>query len=79
MIRIGSEGVFAQALLPCIEECISRNVQNRTQALEYIGSRVRLYRKGYSVGRSSAEEAQEVLAGVVLSHIPTFQYNFRNK
>ncbi|GJD11700.1 DNA-directed RNA polymerase III subunit RPC2 [Galdieria sulphuraria] len=76
---IGSEPVFAQALLPCIEECISRHVQNRNEALEYIGSRVRLFRKGYSFRRSTIEEAQEVLAGVILSHIPTYQHNFRNK
>eukprot|EP00871_Galdieria_phlegrea_P004629 jgi/Galph1/5167/GphlegSOOS_G3882.1 len=76
---IGSEPVFAESLLPCIEECFSKQIFNRSQALLYIGRRVKMSSKSFQIHRTAIEEAQEVLGGVILSHIPTFQQSFRIK
>lgn len=59
-------------------------VQTQQQALDYIGSRVKVIRRtgpgaGWSARRPASEEAIEVLATVVLAHVPVEDLNFRPK
>jgi DNA-directed RNA polymerase III subunit RPC2 len=60
-------------------------VQTQQQALDYIGHRVKIIRKtngpggGWSARRPAAEEALEVLATVVLAHVPVDDLNLRPK
>ncbi|GAA5896402.1 hypothetical protein JCM5296_002722 [Sporobolomyces johnsonii] len=61
-------------------------VQTQQQALDYIGHRVKIIRKtGFGAGgawqarRPASEEAIEVLATVVLAHVPVEDLNFRPK
>ncbi|KAM0786053.1 DNA-directed RNA polymerase III subunit [Microbotryomycetes sp. NB124-2] len=60
------------------------NVQTQQQALDYIGSRVKIIRRtgagaGWTGRRPASEEAIEVLATVVLAHVPVEDLNFRPK
>ncbi len=59
-------------------------VQTQQQALDYIGSRVKVIRRtpgvfGGSARRPASEEALEVLATVVLAHVPVEDLNLRPK
>ncbi|SGY19941.1 BQ5605_C017g08396 [Microbotryum silenes-dioicae] len=59
-------------------------VQTQQQALDYIGSRVKIIRRtgpgaSWSQRRPASEEAIEVLATVVLAHVPVEDLNFRPK
>ncbi|BGP19947.1 hypothetical protein JCM10213_006723 [Rhodosporidiobolus nylandii] len=60
-------------------------VQTQQQALDYIGHRVKIIRKtnpgqgGWVQRRPAAEEALEVLATVVLAHVPVEDLNLRPK
>lgn len=61
------------------------HVDTQAQALDYIGSRVKVIRRtgpaggSWSARRPLAEEAIEVLATVVLAHVPVEGLNFRPK
>lgn len=50
-----------------------------SQALEYIGARVKTNRKMSGPRRTMAEEAIEALSTIVLAHVPVEQGNFRPK
>jgi DNA-directed RNA polymerase beta subunit len=79
--------VLVDGLFPSLQECAAKNVFTVEQALRYIGTRVRPPRRQFG-GPSAAtrrrtkppvKEARDVLAFVVLSHIPVQQYDFRMK
>ncbi len=86
---VGTEDSILNAFGASLEEAIVAGVHSQEQALDYIGKRIRSPKitsrvnpKPYHVYLrpiSAMEEAREVLAGVVLSHIPTTGYNFRVK
>ncbi|KAL6041665.1 DNA-directed RNA polymerase III subunit RPC2 [Balamuthia mandrillaris] len=73
---VGSEATYADALSSSLEECCSLKVFTQNQALEYIGSRIKAPRRR---ARPKADEARDVLASVVLSHVPVVNYDFRLK
>ncbi|ORY86026.1 hypothetical protein BCR35DRAFT_302666 [Leucosporidium creatinivorum] len=59
-------------------------VQTQQQCLDYIGSRVKVIRRtgpgaAWNARRPASEEAIEVLATVVLAHVPVEDLNFRPK
>lgn len=62
-----------------VEEASKLRIFTQLQALEYIGAKVKVTRKAATVRRTLAEEALEVLATVVLAHIPVENLNFREK
>ncbi|CDS14512.1 Putative DNA-directed RNA polymerase [Lichtheimia ramosa] len=62
-----------------IEEASKMRIFTQLQALEYIGGKVKVNRKMTAVRKTLAEEALEVLATVILSHIPVENLNFREK
>ncbi|KAG4304684.1 hypothetical protein PORY_001737 [Pneumocystis oryctolagi] len=64
-----------------IEECAKLKIYTQQQALEYLGARVKITRKnsGLVQRRPPSEEALEVLAAIVLAHIPVENLNFRPK
>lgn len=64
------------------EECARHKVFSQQQALEYIGSHIRLMRKPLGSGgvrRNYVQEALEALASVFLPHVPVSGLNFRPK
>ncbi|KAI8391025.1 DNA-directed RNA polymerase III subunit RPC2 [Radiomyces spectabilis] len=62
-----------------IEESSRLRVFTQLQALEYIGAKVKVNRKLATVRKTIAEEALEVLATVILAHVPVENLNFREK
>ena len=80
-----SDPVYLNSLSPSIEECCQLGIFSQAQALEYIGHRVKLA-KMKSVNalpgaklRTWKEEARDMLANVVLAHVPVENLNFRFK
>ena len=76
---IGSDETVTSLFLPSLEECSRLGIFTQTQALTYIGSKSRVSRRTYTSRKPKEEEARDVLAGVVLAHVPVKQYNFRPK
>ncbi|KAI8097585.1 DNA-directed RNA polymerase III subunit RPC2 [Halteromyces radiatus] len=62
-----------------LEEGAKCKVFTQMQALDYIGAKVKINRKLTTVRKTIAEEALEVLATVILAHIPVENLNFREK
>ncbi|KAM9988280.1 hypothetical protein ACTFIZ_003620 [Dictyostelium cf. discoideum] len=78
---VGSDDVFLNAITPSLEECQKCGVHTSAQALDYLGSRIKVFRRPYGVQnkKTKSEEARDILAGVVLNHVPVRRYNFRLK
>jgi len=62
-----------------IEEASKLKIYTQKQALDFVGSKVKVNRKISGPRRPWADEALEVLATVVLAHIPVENLNFREK
>uniref|UniRef100_A0A7S2DCI5 DNA-directed RNA polymerase subunit beta n=1 Tax=Octactis speculum TaxID=3111310 RepID=A0A7S2DCI5_9STRA len=74
---IGSMAAFA----PCLEEPVREKIYTQRQALKFIGAKIRANQRagfGYS-NKTPEDEAREVLANVVLSHVPVIAFSFRAK
>ncbi|XP_069128517.1 DNA-directed RNA polymerase III subunit RPC2-like isoform X2 [Argopecten irradians] len=76
---IGSEEEVLTAIAPCLEECHRAQVFTQTQALKYIGMRVRQRRMWGPAKKSKVDDARDVLHSVVLAHVPVVQWNFKVK
>lgn len=73
----GHPGAFA----PSLEEPVRENIYTQNQALKFIGAKIRQNQRpgmGFS-NKTPEDEAREVLANVVLSHVPLTGFNFRAK
>lgn len=62
-----------------LEDAAKLGVFTRQQALEYVGSRVKINRRVMGARRPAWEEALEALATLVLSHVPVIGLDFRAK
>ena len=76
---IGSEDQILSAVAPCLEECHKAQVFTQTQALRYLGSKVRQRRMWGGPRKSKMEEAREILATTILAHVPVKNWNFKVK
>lgn len=80
---VGTEPYFCDALAVSLEMCNAEaKVFTCQQALEYLGSKVRERRAGrftFRQTKSKVDEARDLLANVVLSHVPVAAYDFRAK
>jgi DNA-directed RNA polymerase III subunit RPC2 len=88
MQLIGSDSEIMDQFVNSLEEPYLMGIYNQQQALNFIGSRIRQVRVTSSSSRGNfnskkgtpAEaEAMEVLAHVVLNHVPVEKYDFRMK
>lgn len=75
---IGSEESIAIDFAPSLHEASQLGIHTQEQALEYLGSRIRVFRNRKRF-RAKSEEARDVLAQVILNHIPVEKYNFTLK
>ncbi|CAB4484844.1 unnamed protein product [Rhizophagus irregularis] len=75
----GGNQIFLNMFSPNIEQCAKMKLFTQKQALDYIGSKVKVTRKIANVRRPMAEEALEVLSTVVLAHVPVKDLNFQPK
>ena len=83
---VGSEPDILDCLALSLEEPIKLGIMTQLQALRYIGNKIRNKATSSSVNifsyhrpASPEDEAREVLAHVVLSHIPVVNFDFRAK
>jgi DNA-directed RNA polymerase III subunit RPC2 len=87
--HIGIEEDFISFLGFSIEEAANTGIFTQNQALEYIGSKIRVFKKPWggpiTPRKTKAEEAREIMATVILSHVKVEspqapgQYDFRIK
>ncbi|KAI9315932.1 DNA-directed RNA polymerase III subunit RPC2 [Dichotomocladium elegans] len=75
----GNDHDLHEAFSINIEEASKMRIFTQLQALEYIGGKVKVNRKFTAVRKTLPEEALEVLATVILSHVPVENLNFREK
>lgn len=75
----GQDEAYKEIFSVNLEEASRLRVYTRLQALDYIGARVKSARRPMSVRRPISEEALEVLATVVMAHVPVENLNFRPK
>jgi len=83
----GSSPELLDLLAPSLEESASLKIFTQTQALEYLGAKIKLNLKTARVGikRNLTEEARELLANTVLAHVPVHRergsgvWNFKSK
>ena len=79
LLTAGTTESYKSFFSPNIEEAAKLGVFTRHQALEYIGSRVKVNRRVIGPRRPAWEEALEALATIVLAHVPVHNLNFRAK
>ncbi|KDQ20564.1 hypothetical protein BOTBODRAFT_26567 [Botryobasidium botryosum FD-172 SS1] len=84
LLCAGNSEIYKTNFSINLEEAAKLKVFTRQQALDYIGSRVKITRKGWGAGPAQArrpnwEEAMEALATIVLAHVPVHNMDFRPK
>jgi len=72
------DAAYMDSFSPSIDIAVQHKIFTQQQALEWIGSRNKSYRKPGQV-KNPPEEAKETLATVVVAHIPVIDDNFRPK
>lgn len=70
---------YTEDLVPSLEECSRAKVFTEAQALEWIGSKVKLTSRFSSSRKPKQDLARDSLAGVVISHVAVINYNFQPK
>ncbi|KAI9352710.1 hypothetical protein BDR26DRAFT_907287 [Obelidium mucronatum] len=68
----GNDDELLALLSPTFEDSAKLNIGTQKQALEFLGSKVKLTMKTqrFGVKRNAAEEAKDLLATTVLAHVP---------
>lgn len=79
LLAAGNSETYRSAFSPNLEEAAKLKVFTRQQALDYIGSRVKVNRRVIGPRRPAWEEALEALATIVLAHVPVNKMDFRPK
>mmetsp|Transcript_38743 Transcript_38743/g.50119 ORF Transcript_38743/g.50119 Transcript_38743/m.50119 type:complete len:1149 (-) Transcript_38743:193-3639(-) len=78
---VGTDEGMPSRFAPSLEDPVKENIYTEKQALAHIGAKIRAVQRpgaGYN-NKTAEEEAREVLANVVLSHVPMQGFNFRPK
>lgn len=76
---VGSEPDILNAMALSLEDPVRLGIHTQMQALRYIGNKVRSRSTWYRKPTTTEEEARDVLANVVLSHVPVENFDFRPK
>lgn len=87
---VGTEAAFANLLIPTLQHCKEEGVYTRQQALDYLASKVKSTSRPGGPGggpggafqrrtRSKVDEAREILANVVLCHVPVVHFDYQQK
>lgn len=79
LLTAGNNDAYKSSFSPNLEEAAKLGIFTRHQALEYIGSKVKVNRKLVGPRRPVWEEALEALATIVLAHVPVVNLDFRGK
>lgn len=78
---IGSADSILSTFAPSLEECHRAQVFTQTQALRYLGGKLKHRRMFFAGGprKTPVDDARDILATTVLAHVPVEHYNFRVK
>jgi DNA-directed RNA polymerase III subunit RPC2 len=79
LLTAGNTEAYKEVFSANLEDAAKLGVFTRHQALEYIGSRVKVNRRVMGPRRPTWEEALEALATIVLAHVPVNGLDFRAK
>ncbi|KAJ4484306.1 beta and beta-prime subunits of DNA dependent RNA-polymerase [Lentinula edodes] len=79
LLTAGNTEAYKVAFSANLEDAAKIGVFTRQQALEWIGSRVKVNRRVMGPRRPAWEEALEALATIVLAHVPVNGLDFRSK
>jgi DNA-directed RNA polymerase III subunit RPC2 len=79
LLTAGNTEAYKISFSANLEDAAKLGVFTRHQALEWIGSRVKVNRKVVGPRRPTWEEALEALATIVLAHVPVIGLDFRSK
>ncbi|EPZ33014.1 polymerase III polypeptide B [Rozella allomycis CSF55] len=75
-MMVGHESQYLTTFGPSLEECSQLHIFTQNQALEYIGRRLKITKR---LSKTYADEARDLLAGVVLAHVPVEGVNMLPK
>ncbi|KAI9671132.1 MAG: DNA-directed RNA polymerase III core subunit ret1 [Caeruleum heppii] len=82
LLVAGEDDIYQDTFSVNFEECARLGIFSQQQALEYLGSRIKISRRpvGTSVFRRNyTQEAIEALSSVIITHVPVSGMNFRPK
>ncbi|KAJ8690549.1 DNA-directed RNA polymerase III complex subunit Rpc2, variant 2 [Pleurotus ostreatus] len=79
LLTAGNTESYKMAFATNLEDAAKLGIFTRHQALEYIGTRVKVNRRVVGPRRPAWEEALEALATIVLAHVPVKGLDFRSK
>lgn len=86
MHLVGCEPAFEPLLAPTMQHCKEEGVLTQHGALDYLATRIKSStRVGAAPGgfarrtRSKVDEARDILANVVLCHVPVLHFDFQQK
>ncbi|CAK9196787.1 unnamed protein product [Sphagnum troendelagicum] len=75
---VGRDPKYAGILAPSLQECSALGIHTQQRALEYLGKLLSYLYTGL-LGVLQVDEARDILATVVLAHVPVHQFEFRPK
>ena len=79
LLTAGDSEAYTDAFAPNLEDAARLGIFTRHQALEWIGTRVKVNRRVVGPRRPAWEEALEALATIVLAHVPVTGMDFKSK
>ncbi|EEQ90505.1 DNA-directed RNA polymerase III subunit RPC2 [Blastomyces dermatitidis ER-3] len=82
LLVAGIDSTYQEDFSINFEEAVKLGIYTQHQALEYIGSRIKINRKPNSFGitrRNHVQEAIEAISSVIISHVVVENLNFRPK
>lgn len=80
LLVAGVDKVYQEDFAVNFEEAIKLNIYTQHQALDWIGSRIKINRsKQTSYKRTHVQEAIEAISSVIISHVEVTDMNFRLK
>lgn len=81
LLVAGRDAIYQDLFSGNFEECAKLGVFTQTEALEHIGSRIKIARRAAfgTPRRDWQQEALEALVSVIITHVPVHALNFRPK
>ncbi|KIK56157.1 hypothetical protein GYMLUDRAFT_47368 [Collybiopsis luxurians FD-317 M1] len=79
LLTAGNTEAYKAAFSANLEDAAKLGIYTRQQALEWMGSRVKVNRRAIGPRRPAWEEALEAWATLILAHVPVVGLDFRSK
>ncbi|KAI9798460.1 MAG: DNA-directed RNA polymerase III subunit [Sarcosagium campestre] len=82
LLVAGVDNMYQDSFAINFEQAAQIGVHSQQQALDYLGSRIKISRRPVGVGsyrRNHVQEALEALASIIITHVPVKDLNFRPK